>query len=130
MRQAFIFLVIVLIGVSFEVSAYFEKFWPGYYRFFLTNDYEMLVRSYVYYIAEHVTIIILATWVYRATLNRVALIYVVVEWGDLGDFIVTGNTVWFHSGELPVTYNVIKVLIFVLVICHELINRIISDRHT
>ena len=48
-----------------------------------------------------------------------AMAFAVLESIDLVDFWLNGNTLWFEYKGYPITFNVIKFLVFILVIIYD-----------
>lgn len=120
MKIGLYLLSILLLGLFFELSEPIEKaFFPGQRDFFLLVDYTMHFRSFVYYICEHLTYILLALIIYPYA-KLYAGTYIILELLDAFDFWITANSTWFEIGEWPVTFNVIKFALFVLVITNQL----------
>ena len=59
--------------------------------------------------------------------KQYVLLFIILESIDLIDFWVTNNDLWFLYREVPITFNVIKVAIFMIVIIANETNRSISN---
>lgn len=90
--------------------------------FFPLSDFEIYPVNYVYYIFEKLTVIILAYIIaaeakqYIEALRMFFLLAVV----DFADYLLTYSSVWFHVGSFPISFNIIKIGVFGLVILNEI----------
>lgn len=123
MKIGLYFLCVLLLGLFFELAEPIEKaFFPGQRNFLLLVEYPMYFRSFVYYICEHLTYILLALIVFFEVpeAKLYAGTFMILEFLDGIDFWVTGNGTWATIDGWPITFNVIKVSLFVLVITNKL----------
>jgi len=130
MRYGVYFLCILILGLFFEMAGPIQqKFLPGERHFFLLSDQTMQLRSIVYYLVEHLSYILLALIVYKevpaSKLYSVA--FIVLEFCDAADFMITANGDWTVINGWPVTFNVIKVSLFCLVIIYAFTRRHITS---
>lgn len=90
--------------------------------YFPFYDIELYPKTYVYFIFEKSILIILAGIIYNeATEYRQALwVFLWLLVADLIDFGLTYNTAWYHFGAVPMSMNVLKSVIFGIVILREL----------
>lgn len=87
---------------------------------FLLSDAQWNPSSYVYFTAESLAYIALALQIRKITpYKHITLAFVVVESIDLIDFYATKNGPWFEYHHWPVTYNLIKLVIFALFLIYE-----------
>lgn len=119
MRLGFYFLSILLLGLFFELVHPIEKaYLPGPRNFFLLASNTMHLRSFVYYLGEHLTYILLGLIIFFEVpfAKLYAGTFIILEIIDAFDFWVTANGNWCIIQGWPITFNVIKFLVFVLVI--------------
>lgn len=119
MKFGFFFLGLVVIGVMFEAATWVDDNWlPGQRDFFLFADHKMHFSSIVYYTIEHVVYFLLGLFIYSFVhvTRPYSMAFCMFEILDIGDFFATANGSWFFFMGLPVTFNVIKVVVFVLLI--------------
>lgn len=122
MKFGFYFLSLLFIGLLFEIALPIQKtYFPNEESLFLLSDHKMYFRSYVYYTCEHIIYFLLALMVSVEIkqARMYATLFCVLELGDIADFWITANGDWFEYQGYPITYNVIKVLVFILVIIYE-----------
>lgn len=87
---------------------------------FLFSDMKLYPSTYVYFICERVTLIILAyilTAEERQYKQQVKVFFFLMC-ADLVDFMLSYNSPWTHIGVVPVSMNTISALVFGLVILH------------
>jgi hypothetical protein len=126
MRYGLFFFGVVFLGIGFEFAQLYDERW-GRIDLFLNSDRSIYPSSYVYYSVGHLTDILLASLVMYlmtkipsiAQFKHYALLFVVLEAVDLLDFWLTNNDLWFEFTGYPVTFNVLKVLVFILVIIYD-----------
>lgn len=122
MRLGLFFLGIITLGFCFELAEHFDSQW-GKVDLFLLKDEQWNPSSYVYFVGESVAYIGLALMIRKLTpYKHIALAFVIIESVDLIDFFVTKNGPWFEFHGWPVTYNVVKLSIFVLFLTYEFIS--------
>lgn len=130
MKWGFLFLGLLILGLTFElVEGWADKKWGEVDLFWCINA-KMNPSSYVYYNNETLERIILALFIrYLMSLNEVlkpfrhfATAFAILETIDLIDFWITGNTLWFLFHGWPVTFNIIKLAIFVILLTYEFIS--------
>lgn len=113
MKLGVFFFGIILIGLAFEFVEQMDDKW-GRIDLFIIEDEQWNPSSYVYFIGESIAYIALALVIRHYTKHKhVATSFIVVESIDLMDFFLTKNGVWFTYHHWPITYNIIKVVIFV-----------------
>jgi hypothetical protein len=126
MKLGFALFGIILLGLAFEVVEAYESTWfppKGVSNFFIALNYPMHLSSMVYYFIETLTYIALATIIwFRPEANHFLKSFILLEFLDIIDFAVTGNTTWFRYQEIPITFNAIKVLVFGSLLAYELIH--------
>lgn len=121
MRFGFYFLCILILGLFFEMAGPIQQaFLPGERHFFLFSDQTMQFRSIVYYLVEHLSYMLLALIVYKEVpaSKLYSGAFIILEFCDAVDFMVTANGDWVVINTWPVTFNVIKVTVFTLVILY------------
>lgn len=126
MKWGFLFLGLILLGLLFELAeGWADKKYKEVDLFWGINA-RMNPSSYVYYNNETLERIILALFI-RYLMSFVTFIrpfryfataFAILEAIDLIDFWITGNTLWFEYYGWPVTYNIIKFLVFTLLMIY------------
>jgi len=112
---------IILIGIFFE----FMGTGYGHADFFPLVDYQESIRAYVYNDFEHAKFIMLALLVWRfpamAADFKTDGLFVALAVLDFGDYLLTGNDVWFgfnfiegYKAQFPVSMNTVSLLVFFL----------------
>lgn len=88
------------------------------YDFFLFSEMKLYPSTYIYFICERLVLVILAGVIANeATEYRGALwIFFWLMVADVVDFLLNYNSVWFYVQSFPVSMNIMKSLIFGLVI--------------
>jgi hypothetical protein len=88
---------------------------------FLFSDMELTAHTHVYFIGERVTLIILAYIIAAESVKyrQATWVFFWLMVGDLVDYCLSYNAVWFYCGSIPVSMNVVKGLVFGLVIINE-----------
>jgi hypothetical protein len=112
---------IILIGIFFEFMG------TGYDHadFFPLVNYQESIRGYIYNDFEHVKFIMLALLAWRfpamAADYKTDGLFVVLAILDFGDYLLTGNNVWFgiklsdtYKAQFPVSMNTISLAVFFL----------------
>jgi hypothetical protein len=121
------FLGIILLGLAFEFVEHNDKEW-GTIDLFLLEEAKWNPSSYVYFAGESLAYIFLALIIRKLTpFRHVALAYIVIESIDLIDFFVTKNGPWFDFYGWPITYNIIKVMVFVIFLTYEYARNLITS---
>lgn len=115
MKYGFFFFVIILVGLAFEIVAGTLDNRHGRIDLFFLSDRVIYPSSYVYYTGEALTYIAIAVVIRHFSINKhYATAFIIVESIDLIDFWITDNSLWFEFSGWPITFNIIKVVIFVL----------------
>lgn len=88
--------------------------------FFPFSDFQIYPVNHVYYICEKLTMIVLAYVIYNeATKYRGAIhIFFLLLCADLVDYLLCYGAVWGYVNGFPISFNVIKCLIFGLTILY------------
>lgn len=95
------------------------------YDLFLFSNSTTNIPNYFYYICEHLALIALAYIIaseateYQQAIKIFFWLLVI----DLIDFLLTYNGVWFTIQHFPITFNLVKIAIFGMVILKELWDR-------
>lgn len=76
--------------------------------------------TYVYFLFEHVILIILSWIIYDHTKDKIVLLYFAIQIVDTFDYILNYGEPWFGS---VLTWNTIKVGIFGVAILYEKYGR-------
>lgn len=121
MKLGLLFLGIIFLGFCFEFIEHMDNKWGKIDLFYLT-DAQWNPSSYVYFTGESLAYIALALIIRNLTpYKHIALAFIIVESIDLIDFYVTKNGAWFVFYGWPITYNIIKLVIFVLFLTYEFV---------
>jgi hypothetical protein len=115
---------LILLGVVFEA---FDVLDLSKIDLFLLYNREMNPSSYVYYSDEHITYISLSCIIYWLLgkipslqhIKPLVFAFIIIEAMDFVDFWLTDNTAWFYFHGWPITFNIIKVFVFMLVLTYE-----------
>ena len=115
MKIAFIFSVMIL-GVVFLIVPNGEP-----YDFFPYAQMKVTGEWYVYYILQHLIFIFFALFLVMETDDypKSTFVFFLLQIGELIDFLLTYNTTWFEVRGWPVTFNVLKVFVFLLAVSYE-----------
>lgn len=83
------------------------------------SDQTLTVETYLYFLFEHLTVLILAIVIFSmATQYQYAYkIFVIIQVIDTVDYVLTYGEPW---NFLPVSWNVIKVFIFSSIVAYEI----------
>lgn len=97
---------------------------------FLFSDMQLTGQTHAYFIGEKITLIILAyiIAVESVTYRQAMQVFLWLMVIDFADYLICYNAVWFYYGSFPVSMNIVKGLVFGLVILSEWI-RIQCSRH-
>ncbi len=96
------------------------------FNWFVFSDMELTLKTHLYFICEKVILIILA-YVLLDQENKYRQALWVFFWlmvVDLVDYIASYNSIWFHAGGFPMSMNILKSIIFGLVIFREWMQRL------
>lgn len=76
------------------------------------------LQSWVYFVGQHLGLILLSLILAEnATKFRTALaVFFAFQLCDLMDFVVTGNKVWFHFRDIPISMNTVGITLFCVAI--------------
>ena len=82
------------------------------------------LQSWVYFVGQHLGLILLSLILAEnATKYRTAFaMFFAVQVADLLDFIITGNKVWFHLRDIPVSMNTVGITLFCVSILKDYID--------
>jgi hypothetical protein len=82
--------------------------------FFPFHDILLTVQTYVYFVFEHLTIIIFSYIIATEArqYRKEVMIFFWLQVCDFVDYLLTYNSPWFHVGLLPVSMNVVTLFIF------------------
>lgn len=121
-RRATIQFLVLLVGILFEsIGKDYGTFSP----FPFSHIVDASIRHYVYDICEHFKFIALALLVWRYPAGAADFktdgLFVALAVLDFGDYLLTGNDVWFgfifiegYKAQFPVSMNTLSLLIFFL----------------
>lgn len=131
-RFGLYFLSIILLGLLFEIAEPIEDrfFKDQYLHWFLFSDASLRFSSYVYYTVEHAIPLFIALIVVNEVPQArfYASVYCYLQFIDTLDFWATANGLWVDIGGWPITFNIIRVLIFVMLLTYGIIRTIITSR--
>jgi hypothetical protein len=117
-------------GLCFEFVEQMDYKW-GKIDLFILKDEQWNPSSYVYFACESIAYIALAFVIRHYTkYKHVATSFIIVEAIDLMDFFLTKNGIWFTYQEWPITYNIIKVVIFVFLMLTMAVYELSRDTST
>jgi hypothetical protein len=125
---------ILIFGMLFELVASFDD-QIGRVDLFFFYEHQMWPSSYAYYAEGHFNQIAFALLIHYLVAfiprfyiaHPFTLAFIVIESLDFLDFWATGNTKWFDFHEWPITFNVVKVFIFVAVSAYEYLGHHITS---
>lgn len=117
-RRATIQFLVLLVGILFEsIGKGYGTFAP----FPLSDIVDASIRHYVYDICEHFKFIAMALLLWRSPAMAIDYktdgLFVVLAILDFGDYLLTGNDVWFGIGTkpmFPVSMNMFSIVVFTL----------------
>ena len=92
---------------------------------FLFYDIKLTYQTHVYFICEKLVVIALA-WIIAAEETKYKGACKVFFWlvvADLIDYLLSYSSIWFRVGGVPVSMNVLKAVIFGVVILREWIKQ-------
>lgn len=117
LKKLILLFVVLLLGLLFDQlpENTIAKAW------FPFSDLTFTFQTYVYYIFEHLIKIILSYIVYAESVKyRYALwVFLLLQIGDLVDYLLTYNSVWAQLGSVPVSFNTLAPVIFGLAILRD-----------
>jgi hypothetical protein len=120
-KRATIQFLIILVGVAFEAAG---KGY-GFMHPFLFTDFQASIRIYIYDNCEHLKFIAMALLVWRYPASAADFktdgLFVALAVLDFGDYLLTGNNVWFgiqllegYKAQFPVSMNTVSLVVFFL----------------
>lgn len=104
----------ILTGVTFLVIP--DTIQPIDY--FLFSDIKLYLKTYVYFIFEKLIVLVLA-YIVAAEERQFRFETQVFFWlmvADLFDYLLSYGAIWFTVGVVPISMNVVKALVFGVVI--------------
>lgn len=89
--------------------------------FFLFADIKLSLENHIYLISERGVLIIFSYIIFNeaAEYKNALFIFFLLMVGDLVDYCLTYNGVWFRINEFPVSMNIVKAFLFGGVILNE-----------
>lgn len=98
--------------------------------YFLFSDYELTKGTYWYFMMEHIIVILYAAYILiTGTEFRTALkIFLLIQIIDLLDYVLGYGEIWFYASTFPVSWNILKAVVFMIAIINEVI--LIKERET
>ncbi len=113
MLKLLLLMVILLLGMLFLVlDVNLETKVIG----FAFQKFQIRAVDYVYFLLEHVVKIILSYIIYaEATKYRFALfVFLLIQAGDLLDYMLNYNMVWYQFHIVPISMNTVGIGIFAM----------------
>lgn len=85
------------------------------YDFFLLSDQLLTAQTWLYFMCEHLIIIIISYLLASSNTKhyKVFVVYFWLQVVDFIDYLLTYNSVWFTIEHLPVSMNTVGLCIFV-----------------
>ena len=114
MNKLLLLFTIFLFGLVFLITPDSDKL----IAFFPFSDMKLTGQTYLYFLFEKLILIVLSYLIvtnentYKGEVEIFFWLMVV----DLFDYLFTYNSIWFHVGLLPFSMNILKVIIFGVVI--------------
>lgn len=97
---------------------------PTFALFLFAPDDRINIQSYVYFIFEHFQLMALC-YIIASEAKTYGLSCKTFFWiqvADFVDYLLSYNAVWFHAGLLPVSMNLVSVVVFGFVVLYERIK--------
>lgn len=90
--------------------------------YFIFSEMKLYPATYIYFLLEKITVIILAYIIANeSTEYRTAIwVFFWLLCADAVDFALSYNTVWVNLDGFPVSMNILKVVVFIVAILREL----------
>lgn len=97
---------------------------PDTSPFFLWSDYEVTDNTYWYFGMEHLILVLFASYIlYNGRDFITALqVFLFIQFIDLLDYVLVYGEIWFYASTFPVSWNVLKAVIFTLAIAAEVLT--------
>ena len=111
----------LLLLITLVFSTLFLFYVPTGKVGFPFSDMLLNADTYIYFLFEHVILIILAWIIYDLTKDKIVFLYLIIQLIDTFDYILNYGEPWF--GNSIFTYNTIKVGIFGVAILYEKYGR-------
>lgn len=94
------------------------------------SDMKLSIQNYVYYACEHLILIVFALFIFMESdrFKFPLAAFLIIQIVDLLDFILTYSEPWFEVNGWPITFNVLKVAIFMLIIIIHGFSRELTSR--
>lgn len=131
MKFGLFFFAIILLGLIFEICVGTLDKQFGRVDLFLMSNRIIYPSSYVYYSGETLIYIAFALMIRHFSINKhYATAFIIVESIDFIDFWITNNSLWFEFQGWPITFNIIKVVVFVLFLLTMAVYELSRDTST
>lgn len=119
MSRLLLLLSTLLLSVVFMLSPETKP-----YDFFPLADTEVTLEFYIYYLCEHLILVVFAFFIYMESdkYKFSLLVFLLIQVADIVDFCLTYGSAWFEMLGHPITFNVIKILVFILAIEYEFLR--------
>lgn len=110
--------------------------WQTVYPYFCNNwmplclsRVELTRDTHVYFIFEHLRFIMLSLYIYYEPKKfpKALLTFVAIQVIDLFDYLIGYSQTWVYIGTCPISWNILKVVIFMVAIFNE-VSRIIERK--
>lgn len=92
--------------------------------FFYLVNVEVTPNTYLYFFFQRLGWILIGSYiVYTGQRFLTALwVFLVIQAADLIDYVLSYNWVWMYIGEAPISWNVLKCVVFMLAIANEFLT--------
>lgn len=110
--------------------------WQATYPYFCNNwmplclsRVELTRDTHVYFIFEHLRFILLSLYIYYEPKKfpKALLTFVAIQVVDLFDYLIGYSQTWVYIGTCPISWNILKVVIFMVAIFNE-VSRILDKK--
>lgn len=117
MSKLLLLFITLILGLVYLITPNSDKD----FDFFFFSDVRLYLDTYLYFVFEKLTTIILI-WIIAAEsrdFRKPLQIFFWLAVADFVDFLLTYNSIWFTAWRFPISMNIVKVVIFGLVIINE-----------
>lgn len=123
MSKVLLLVAVMLFGAVFLVIPRNNNA-PTYALFPFVPEAKINIQSYVYFIFEHFQLMALC-YIIASEAKTYRLSCKTFFWlqvADFGDYLLSYNAIWFNLGLLPVSMNLVSVVVFGFVVLYERIK--------
>lgn len=133
--------VFILIKDPTVIERMFPDKDPNSIAFFCNNflpwaqwclcDVELYPDTYLYFLFVHLGFLLLAVFIFfnGQEFKNALLIFVLIHTVDVVDYLVMYGQTWFYYSSYPISWNMLRVVVFSLSIFNESLNLISERRH-